>query len=138
MPHSVAVEEYMQHDPVTVGTDANIFEAIHEIYENKVSGLCVVEKDGTLVGVLSELDCLKAVLGGTYYDGGAPSVSEFMTTDLLTVSPRENIVDIATDMLERKQRRRPVVVDGKLVGLLTCRQILHAVNRFSALAASNG
>ena len=112
MSHSVAVEEYMQHNPVTVGTDANIFEAIHEIYENKVSGLCVVEADGTLVGVLSELDCLKAVLGGTYYKDGAPSVSEFMTTELLTVSPQENIVDIAGDMLERKQRRRPVVVEG--------------------------
>ena len=41
-----------------------------------------------------------------------------------------NILDVAQDMLLKNKRRRPVVEDGKLIGQITCRQLLTAVKKF--------
>ena len=56
-----------------------------------------------------------------------------MTKDVVTVSLHDNIVDVATDMLKFKHRRRPVVQDdGKLIGQVTCRQLLRAIKEFAS------
>ena len=101
------------------------------IIDNKISGVCVVDNDGNLVGILSELDCLRAVLGAIYNNSGIGSVSDHMATDNLVVAhPNEDIVDVAQDMLLKNKRRRPVVENGKLIGQITCRQLLSAVKKF--------
>ena len=54
-----------------------------------------------------------------------------MASDNLVVAhPDEDIVDIAQDMLTKNKRRRPVVENGKLIGQITCRQLLTAVKKF--------
>jgi CBS domain-containing protein len=116
---------------VTVSPDTNILEAIDLIVENRISGVCVVDGDKRLVGVLSEMDCLKATLSATYNNSAIGIVADHMTADeLITSGPNDDIVDVAQDMLNRKIRRRPVIVDGKLVGQITCRQLLKAVRNF--------
>ncbi|MFB3078881.1 MAG: CBS domain-containing protein, partial [Lysobacterales bacterium] len=45
--------------------------------------------------------------------------------------PHDQITDVAISMLDHKHRRRPVVIDGKLVGQVTCRQILKAIKEFA-------
>ncbi|NQX89919.1 MAG: CBS domain-containing protein [Halioglobus sp.] len=98
---------------------------------NKVSGVCVVDRDSNLVGVLSEMDCLRAVLSAIYNNTSIGVVRDHMASDnLLIAHPDEDIVDVAQDMLTKNKRRRPVVEDGKLIGQITCRQLLHAVMAF--------
>jgi CBS domain-containing protein len=59
-------------------------------------------------------------------------VSEHMTAEnLIVVHPSEDIVAVAQDMLRSNKRRTPVVEDGKLIGQITCRQLLSAVKKFS-------
>ena len=53
-----------------------------------------------------------------------------MTKDVETNSPDDFIIDVAATMLDHKHRRRPIVDNGKLVGQLTCRQILRAIKDF--------
>jgi CBS domain-containing protein len=78
------------------------------------------------------MDCLTAVLNATYNDIGVGQVNEYMIRDnILTAHPSDDIVDVAQDMLKKKHRRRPVIEDGKLVGQVTCRQLLAAVNKFN-------
>ena len=102
------------------------------IIDNKVSGVCVVDTQGMLVGVLSEMDCLNAVLDATYNEGSIGCVQDYMTRDhILSAKPSDDIIDIAQDMLVHKHRRRPVVENGKLVGQITCRQLLSAVKKFN-------
>jgi CBS domain-containing protein len=119
--------------PVRVKADANLFEAIELITDHKISGLCVVDDNDMLVGILSELDCMRAILSTTYNEGGVGRVSEYMTRDnLVLANANDNIVELAQDMLRQKHRRRPVVEDGKLVGQVTCRQLLIAVKNFNS------
>lgn len=131
MLQSVNLRDYMLKHPVRVRADANILDAMQVIIDNKVSGICVVDDADNLVGILSELDCLRAVLSATYNKTGIGEVREHMASDNLVVAhPDEDIVDVAQDMLTKNKRRRPVVENGKLIGQITCRQLLSAVKKF--------
>jgi CBS domain-containing protein len=131
MLQSVNLRDYMLLNPVRVHPEDNIMDAMKVIIDNKISGVCVVDTDVNLVGVLSELDCLRAVLGAVYNNTSIGSVQDYMATDNLVVAhPDEDIVDVAQDMLLKNKRRRPVVENGKLIGQITCRQLLSAVMKF--------
>ena len=133
MLRSVELKDYMLTHPVTVSVDDDMGEAIRLIIDNKISGLCVVDGDGRLVGILSELDCLRAMLRASYNEACIGMVREYMADDNLVVAnPHEDITDVAQDMLQKNKRRRPVVEDGRLVGQITCRQLLTAVKNFSS------
>jgi len=132
MLQSVNLRDYMLTNPAKVKPDDNVLEAMRVIIDNKISGVCVVDAEGILVGVLSELDCLRAALGATYNETGVGQVRDYMTGDnLLVAHPNENILDVAQDMLLKKHRRRPVVENGRLIGQITCRQLLAAVRKFT-------
>jgi len=133
MFRSVNVEDYMLQNPARVKAGDNIMQAIEVIVAQRISGVCVVDDDNNLVGVLSELDCLRAILSATYNKCAIGTVAEYMTHDRLVTTVREvDIVNVAQEMLDQKKRRLPVVVDGKLVGQITCRQLLKAVKDFGA------
>ncbi len=128
------ITHYLVQHPVRIGPDANLLEAVDLFVSYRISGLCVVDDDNRLLGVLSELDCLRGILSSTYHDSGVGSVAEFMTAvrDVQTAKATENIVDIASEMLATKHRRWPVLDDdGVLVGQITVRQILRALKEFS-------
>lgn len=57
---SVQVSEVMSRDVITAGPDTSLREAAHALVEHKVGCLPVVEEDGTLVGIVTETDLLRA------------------------------------------------------------------------------
>jgi CBS domain-containing protein len=136
MPRHVSLKHYMLNKPITIQSDATIFEAAHQILRHKVSGVCVVDKKNNLLGMLSEMDCLRAIVNRMYIGGEdhAGTVAEVMTTEVMCNAPGDDIVSVANSMLTERHRRRPVVEEGKLVGQVTCRQILKAIKDFAAPA----
>lgn len=131
MLQSVSLRDYMLPHPATVHRDASLGDAMAIIIENRVSGLCVINDQGNLVGILSELDCLRSILGAVYNNTASGIVRDYMASDNLIVAhPDEDIVDVAQDMLMNNKRRRPVVENGQLIGQITCRQLLKAVGEF--------
>jgi CBS domain-containing protein len=119
--------------PVVVKPETDIFEAIHQILVNRISGVTVVDEQNKPVGVLSELDCLRAILWASYHEEevGFHPVKDHMSAPVETISPHEGIIEVAQSMLDHKRRRRPVVdVHGRMVGQLTCRQLLRAIKEF--------
>ncbi|MFT6735223.1 MAG: CBS domain-containing protein [Polaribacter sp.] len=132
MLQSVDLRDYMITNPIKVKEDDNLLDTIKIIIDNKVSGVCVINEKKVLVGLLSEMDCLAAILASTYNNIGVGLVSEYMTKENIVVAhPSDDIINVAQDMLLRKHRRRPVIEDGKLVGQVSCRQLLTAVNKFN-------
>lgn len=134
MMKSVKVEKYMVARQVTVTPSMFIYDAAELIIKNALTGVAVVDDDGNLVGMLSELDCLKAIVDNAYNDGdpGSSRVADFMTREVEVNKPDDFIIDVAASMLDHKHRRRPIVDKGKLVGQLTCRQILRAIRDFNS------
>lgn len=138
MLKSINLRDYMLKHPVTIKPEANVYEAMQIISDNKISGVCVVEDGNKLVGILSEMDCLRAVLSAVYNEDGFGAVSDYMTADNLVVAhPGEDIVDVAQDMLRQNKRRRPVVEDGRLIGQITIRQLLKAVQEFRSVGVTH-
>jgi len=131
MLRSVELKDYMLPNPVEVKNGADLCDAVELILEYKISGLCVVDDENHLLGVLSEMDCLKGILSAMYNEETSVGpVESFMSTDVYSVSPHADIVDVAQEMLKLRYRRCPVVQDGKLVGQITCRQLLRAIEKF--------
>lgn len=128
-----SISEFMIENPICVNPAMNVYEAAHEILTNQVSGVTVVDENGKLVGMLSELDCLQAIVTSVYNgaDPGGALVSDIMTAEVEVNDPEDEILAVAKSMLDHKHRRRPVVKDGVLQGQLTCRQILKAVTDFA-------
>lgn len=127
------ISEFMIENPVSVNPTMNVYEAAHEILTNQVSGVTVIDENGKLLGMLSELDCLQAIVTSVYNgaDPGGALVSDIMTVEVEVNDPEDEILAVAKSMLDHKHRRRPVVKDGVLQGQLTCRQILKAVTDFA-------
>jgi CBS domain-containing protein len=132
MLRSVSLRDYMLPHPVKVRPEDTISDAVKVIIDNKVSGVCVVDERDNLVGILSELDCLRAMLGAVYNNTDLGKVRDYMASDNLVVAhPNEDIVNVAQDMLTKNKRRRPVVENGKLIGQITCRQLMRAMQDFN-------
>ncbi len=133
MPQPSTINDCMRRNPLTIHVDANLVQAIDIIVENRLTGLTVTDDAGQPVGILSELDCIQAVLTAIYNEGDPEHVlvSDAMVDDVNTCSPGDNIVEVAQSMLQSRQRRRPVVSDGKLVGQVSSSNVLWALMEHS-------
>lgn len=133
MSNPYLIDNCMRKKPATVKADSTIYEAIQLIMDHKITGLTVIDDDHHVLGVISELDCLSAVLGTVYNEGNASVglVGDYMTPAVISCSPDEDIIAVAQSMLEHRHRRRPVTKNGKLVGQLSCRNILWAIMEYS-------
>ncbi len=127
------VRDHMIRRPVTIDANSELFAAIHKILVHKISGVTVLDDQKRVIGMLSELDCLRAILSGSYFqeEVGTILAREHMTDEVETVSPDDQIIDVALSMLDHKHRRRPVVdAEQHLLGQITCRQLLKGVKDF--------
>lgn len=127
MLKSIKVRDYMTKSLITLHRDMDLFEAIKVLHVNRISGAPVVNDDGHLVGMLSEGDCLNGIIRDIYYEEAGGKVSDFMTEEVETIGPDEDIVDIAVQFNTRRRRRFPVVEDDELIGQISQRDILQAV-----------
>jgi CBS domain-containing protein len=123
----------MHRNPLTIHHDANLVKAIEIIIENKLTGLTVTDGEGRAVGILSELDCIDAILTAVYNDGNPEYslVRDAMVSEVNSCKPADSIVEVAQGMLQTRQRRRPVIADGKLVGQVSSSNILWALMEHS-------
>lgn len=133
MLRSVNLTEYIQRQPFKVNADDRLFDAIDVITRNRISGVIVVDADDRLVGMLSELDCLRAIVAATYNQSADVGwVREYMTAAVISCRISDNIVDVAIDMMAKGHRRRPVINhDGSLAGVITCRRLLEVISSFN-------
>ena len=131
---SLKISDHLITNPVKIASTASIGEAARTIIDNKVSGVIVVNENDEVEGMLSELDCLKSLLTEIYNEGqvGKELVTIEMSAPVTYNRPDEDIISVAQSMLDQKQRRRPVIDNGKLIGQITCRQLLSAIMAFGS------
>jgi CBS domain-containing protein len=116
---------------VTVRPELPIFDAIRTLLKNQISGAPVVDGGGSLVGVLSEVDCLKVLANGEFYDddrseGGI--VANYMTAVTRSIGPDTDVYTLVQYFLKHTVRRLPVVVRGSiLLGQISRRDVLRAI-----------
>lgn len=133
MPQPTTIRDCMRSSPLTISSDANLVEAIELIFEHKLTGLTVTDHSGQAVGILSELDCIQAVLAAIYNEGDPEHsfVRDAMCKEVVTCAPTDSIVEVAQAMISSRQRRRPVIENGRLVGQVSSSNVLWALMEHS-------
>lgn len=126
---SVKVEDCMTKQLITFRADQLIHEVIEKLLEHNISGGPVVNDENEVVGMISEGDCMEEVRKGIYDNMPTLSdkVSDFMTKNVISISPETNVFEAADLFLEKKIRRFPVIKDGKLLGQISQRDVIKAV-----------
>ncbi|MFO7704486.1 MAG: CBS domain-containing protein [Halopseudomonas sp.] len=135
MLKSVKVRDYMTRDLVTFSEHTDLFKAIDVLLSHRISGAPVVDAAGHLVGLLSESDCLRSILSGSYFEEVGGSVSAVMTVVVETIDADADIVKAAEHFIHKGRRRLPVVDEGRLVGQISRRDILRAVKAYNERGA---
>jgi len=124
---SVLVKDYMTRNLVTFKPDMDVLDAVSLLVKHRIAGAPVVDDEGNLIGMLSELDCLKIALHAGYHgDWGGP-VADYMTDGVKTVDAEMSIVDLAQVFLDTRFRRFPVMQRNRLVGQISRRDVLRAL-----------
>jgi len=132
----VKVSEIMTNAAVIDQSDDTLTEAARKMWNQQTGSLLVMDGDD-LVGILTERDILKAVAAGARLD--EVRISEVMTKDIITVGPQTTLREAAKNMADRWIRRLPVVDGGKVVGVISQRDLAGvlagALNEPEALTA---
>ncbi len=126
---AILAKDFMTKKLITFSPEQPLNEVIQILISKNISGGPVVDKKGSLIGVISEGDCLKEVVKGKYNNSPQMMgvVKEYMTADPVTIGPNENIFEIARLFLKLRLRRFPVLDNGKLVGQISQRDIMAAI-----------
>ena len=106
----------------------NVTTVVNALIKYKISGGPVVNDKNELVGIISEGDCIKQISDSRYYNMPMANntIDKFMIKNVETIDGNLNIFDAASKFLKTKRRRFPIVVDGKLVGQISQKDVLIA------------
>lgn len=130
-PKPCLVRDYMAGRLVTFKPDMDVLDAIHELVHHRIAGAPVVNDQGELIGMLSELDCMKVALNAGYHQQWGGPVADFMTPNVESIDADMNIIDLAQKFLKSGFRRFPVLRNNRLVGQISRRDVLRALGELS-------
>lgn len=141
------VRDVMTRKVISVAADDTILKAAQTMLQNNISGLPVTDKAGNLVGVVTEGDFLRRAELGTqrrrprwlefligpgrladeYVRASGRKVQEVMTEDTCTIAEDDSLEN-AVDLMERRRiKRLPVMRGGKMVGIISRSNLMHAL-----------
>jgi len=90
----------------------------HILHVNRIGAVMVADERGAIAGIISERDIVRglAIHGAAVMDRPA---SDLMTCKVMTCSPDDTVASVMTRMTEGRFRHMPVVVDGRLTGVIS-------------------
>ncbi|MBT6252041.1 MAG: CBS domain-containing protein [Flavobacteriaceae bacterium] len=122
------VSDYMTSDLITFSPTQSILEVMELFIRKRISGGPVVDKNGSLVGIVSEADFMKQISESRYFNMPIleKSVSNFMSSTVDTIEHDRTIFDAALYFHTNSRRRLPVLNNGRLVGQISRRDVVTA------------
>jgi len=126
---AVQVRDVMTEATITESAADTLRAAAERMWRNQTGSLLVVDDD-RLTGIITERDVLRAVALGV--DLGAATVNEAMTVEVFTVPPDMSLREAAREMAARWIRHLPVVEDGRLLGVVSMRDVTGVFAAFAS------
>jgi predicted transcriptional regulator len=127
MYNNIKAKDIMTRKLIVLKTDDNIYQGLHALLSNQISGAPVVNEQGVFVGVFNEKSCMNVVVDDQYHGVSNTHVSDYMFQNVKTITPETSLIEIAMTFRNEPLRRLPVLVDDRLVGLVSRRDVLRAV-----------
>jgi len=129
MLKSVQIKDHMSTRLVTLDPDMDILRAVNALINGVIAGAPVVDGNRKLIGILTERDCMRVAMQAEYHGMPGGPVSKYMTKDPQFVSPDESILHVAQLFIDGKYHRYPVVKNDRLVGMISRRDVMHAMGK---------
>ncbi len=141
------VRDVMTRNVIAVRANDPVIEAVRLMLQNSISGLPVIDAAGNLVGIVTEGDFLRRGEIGTqrrrpkwleflvgpgrlateYVHASGRKVDDVMTADPCTVTEDDSLETVVELMERRRIKRLPVLRDGKMIGIVSRANLMHAL-----------
>ena len=141
------VKDVMTRNVISIRSDEPVLKAARLMLQNRISGLPVIDKDGELVGIVTEGDFLRRSEIGTqrrrpkwlefivgpgqladeYVHTSARRVEEIMTPDPRVVGEDDSLEAVVEAMESYRIKRLPVMQKGRMVGIVSRANLMHAL-----------
>jgi len=117
-------ESVMIHEPITIGREGTVSDALNLMKEYKIGGIPVVDKDNVLIGIVTNRDL-------RFVQDMNRIIGEVMTmNNIITTTRNTGLAEAAMILQEHKIEKLPVVDnDHKLIGLITYKDITKSKDR---------
>jgi CBS domain-containing protein len=123
-PDALTVRDVMTSPAITVGADDLLTVAVRRLDRHEITSLPVVDADGHLVGVIGEADVIRRLLTTSQRDDDL--VRDAMSPAVWSVSPDEPLLQVADLFCRTPLKSLPAVLDDRVVGVVSRRDLVHA------------
>ncbi len=118
--------DIMTTNVITAKKDMVLTDVIALLLRWHISAMPVVDDEDRMVGIVSEIDLVNLTFDG---NAGDTIVEEVMVTDIVSFSPDTELADLVQSFSKRHLRRVPIIDKGKVVGIVSRRDILREMLR---------
>lgn len=122
--NGMLAEEIMTQPVVAVSKSTTARDVAIQMFLGGFSGMPVAEDDGTILGIVTEFDVIKAIRAGLKIE--TTTVDQIMTTEVISVDVATPLSEVLTVLEAAHVMRVPVTENGKLVGVIARPDILKA------------
>ncbi|GAA2154457.1 CBS domain-containing protein [Actinomadura napierensis] len=136
------VREAMTSPVVTIPRTATVRQAARVLHEHEITALPVLDENGRLAGIVSEMDLLRGAFEADprafsrplATSAGPPprSVEEVMTREVETARPGTDVAALAETMMRTRHKSVPVLDGAVLVGIVSRRDLIALLARGDA------
>lgn len=123
----MTVRDIMSRDCYRVTADTSVATLVAGLALHRLPGAPVVDERDHLIGFISEHDVMAKLFESVYLSDEPAPVRELMRHEVLTVTPNKSVTDLAQEMQGQKPKVYPVVEQGRLVGIVTRRDVVGAI-----------
>ncbi len=118
--------DIMTTNVITVKKDTVLTDVIALLLRWHISAMPVVDENDKMVGIVSEIDLVNLTFDG---NAGDTTVEEVMATDIVSFSPDTLLAELVQSFSKKHLRRVPIIDEGKVVGIISRRDILREMLR---------
>jgi len=121
----VPVKKIMTKEVLMIDEKTSVKEVARMMKTKKI-GSILVEKNNEVIGIVTEADIVRRLVAEER-DPNTTLVKTIMSSPLLTIDAEMSIID-ANDMMDKNRvRHLAVKEEGKIVGLVSCRDVMHPI-----------
>ncbi len=115
------IKNIMTTDVVAVKKDTPIIHAIEILVRNNITGLPVIDDDGSLVGMVTEKDVMGLLVE---LEDDFAEVENYMSTDITSFDINDDLIAVCECLVNNNFRRVPITENGILTGIISRRDII--------------